>query len=293
LECANQGTGTDPSLCIAKAAPKKDKRNPKDPSKAKQDKEQKWAWKKVLPKEGGPVTKVVNGKNYHLACEHHPNQWVCHTTAECSKNPTNNGIPKDAQAKQRLKIAPLNAAALLAEDDEEEEESDEDPDSYLNSSQRRLHTLFLHLLCWPPFPPFFLFITQLLSLWSWEFAAICIYAQALLWVLIAAISNPLSNPCVPKGKLSTCSIWLQSWLKLSNTAFDGLAIFMAPYIHAQSQGIGCRRSCAGSFNSTSTACPRRQRARPCNHAKDIVFSAVTMGVARTQAYCDNHGPAVT
>jgi hypothetical protein len=108
----------------------KDKRAPKDSSKGKQDKEHKWAWKKVLPKEGEPVTKVVEGKNYHLACEHHPNQWVCHTTAECSKNPANNGVPKDAQAKQRLKKARLAAAALLAEDEEEEEESDEDPDSY-------------------------------------------------------------------------------------------------------------------------------------------------------------------
>jgi hypothetical protein len=118
-------------LCIAKVSPKKDKRAPKDSSKAKQqDKEQKWAWKKVLPKEGEPVTKVVDGKNYHLACEHHPNQWVCHTTAECSKNPANNGVPNDAHAKQRLKKARLATAALLAEDDEEEEESDEDPDSY-------------------------------------------------------------------------------------------------------------------------------------------------------------------
>jgi hypothetical protein len=72
----------------------------------------------------------VDGKNYHLACEHHPNQWVCHTTAECSKNPANNGVPNNAQAKQHLKKARLAAAALLAEDDEEEEESDEDPDSY-------------------------------------------------------------------------------------------------------------------------------------------------------------------
>jgi hypothetical protein len=111
------------------ATPKKNKRAPKDPSKAKQDKDQKWAWKKVLPKEGEHVTKVVDGKNYHLACEHHPNQWVCHTTAECSKNSANNGVPKDAQAKQRLKKARMAAAALLAEDDEEEE-SNEDPDSY-------------------------------------------------------------------------------------------------------------------------------------------------------------------
>jgi hypothetical protein len=104
-------------LRIAKAAPKKEKRAPKDSSKGKQDKDTKWAWKKVLPKEGEPVTKVVDGKNYHLACEHHPNQWVCHTTAECSKNPANNGVPKDVQAKQCFKKARLAAAALLAEDD--------------------------------------------------------------------------------------------------------------------------------------------------------------------------------
>jgi hypothetical protein len=114
-------------LRIAKEAPKKEKRATKDSSKGKQDRERKWAWKKVLPKEGEPVTKVVDGKNYHLACEHHPNQWVCHTTAECSKNPANNGVPKDAQAKQRLKKARLAAAAFLAED---YEESDEDRDSY-------------------------------------------------------------------------------------------------------------------------------------------------------------------
>jgi hypothetical protein len=116
-------------LHITKAAPKKDKRAPKDPSKAKQDKDQKWAWKKALPKEGEPVTKVMDGKNYHLECEHHPNQWVCHTTAKCSKNPANNGVPKDANSKQRLKKACLAAAALLAEDGEDEE-SDEAPDSY-------------------------------------------------------------------------------------------------------------------------------------------------------------------
>jgi hypothetical protein len=117
-------------LLIAKAAPNKDKRTPpKDLSKTKQDREQKWAWKKILPKEGEPVTKVVDGKTYHLACEHHPKQWVCHTTAECSKNPANNGVPKDADSKQSLKKARIAAAALLAEEGEDEE-SDEDPDSY-------------------------------------------------------------------------------------------------------------------------------------------------------------------
>jgi hypothetical protein len=112
----------------------------------------------------------------------------------------------------------------------------------------------------------------------------------MFWVLIAAVSEPLSNPYVPKLKLSACSQWVQSWLKLTNTAFDDLAIFIAPYIHVQSRDLGRRRSCAGSFSSTYTAFPRRQRARPCYHATAIVFSAVTMGVARAQTYCDNPGP---
>jgi hypothetical protein len=69
-------------------------------------------------------------------------------------------------------------------------------------------------------------------------------------------------------------------------------IFIAPYIHVQSRDLGRRRFCAGPFSSTSTAFPRRQMARPCNHATAIVFPAVTMGVARAQAYCANPGPAV-
>ena len=112
--------------------PKKDKRNPpKDPNrrnKAKQDREKKWAWKKILPKEGEPVTKVVDGKTYHLECAHHPKQWVCHTTEECSKNPDNTATPRTPN-KQRLKEARIAAAALLAEEGEDDE-SEEDPDSY-------------------------------------------------------------------------------------------------------------------------------------------------------------------
>ena len=115
----------------SKATPQKEKRNtpPRVPSKTRQEREEKWAWKKILPKEGEPVTKVVDGTTYHLECEHHPKQWVCHTTAECSKNPANDGVPKDANSKQRLKKARIAAAALLSEEGEDEE-SDEDPDSY-------------------------------------------------------------------------------------------------------------------------------------------------------------------
>ncbi len=109
--------------------PKKADPAKREVSKAKQDREKKWAWKKVLPKEGEPVTKVVDGKTYHLACEHHPNQWVCHTTEECSKYPANNGVPKTYDGKERLKMARIAAAAQLAED-EEAAESDEDPDGY-------------------------------------------------------------------------------------------------------------------------------------------------------------------
>jgi hypothetical protein len=63
------------------ATPKKDKQkneqsntyNPqKNTSKAKLEREKKWAWKKGLPKEGEPVTKVVDGTSYHLEREHPP-----------------------------------------------------------------------------------------------------------------------------------------------------------------------------------------------------------------------------
>jgi hypothetical protein len=49
----------------------------------------------------------------------------------------------------------------------------------------------------------------------------------MLWVLITAVSNPLSNPYVPKRKLSTCSLWLQSWPKITNTAFDAILVVAA------------------------------------------------------------------
>jgi hypothetical protein len=110
------------------ATPKKDKQrngqsntpNPqKNTSKAKLEREKKWAWKKILPKEGEPVTKVVDGTSYHLECEHHPKQWVCHTSDECSKNPKNNGVWRYSgdlavNAKKQLKATRIAAAAAAA-----------------------------------------------------------------------------------------------------------------------------------------------------------------------------------
>jgi hypothetical protein len=125
------------------ATPKKDKQkngqsnafNPqKKTSKAKLEREKKWAcWKKILPKEGEPVTKVVDGTFHHLGCEHHPKQWVCHTSNECSKNPKNNGIPRYSgdsavNAKLQLRAACITAAAAVTE--QGDNMSDGDPDGY-------------------------------------------------------------------------------------------------------------------------------------------------------------------
>jgi hypothetical protein len=114
----------------------------------------------------------------------------------------------------------------------------------------------------------------------------------MVWVIISAVSCPLSNHYVPKRKLSACSQWLKSWLKYTNAAFDDLATIIAPHIHVQSRGRRHRRSCAGSYSRSTATFPQRPRARPRNHATAIVFLAVTMGVARTQAYCANPGQAV-
>jgi hypothetical protein len=60
----------------------KDNEKDKKASKSKKSKWQdKWAWKKVAPKQGEPLTKVVKGKTYHW-CDEHP-AWVRHTPDEC------------------------------------------------------------------------------------------------------------------------------------------------------------------------------------------------------------------
>ena len=111
--------------------------------------------------------------------------------------------------------------------------------------------------------------------------------------MIETFSLPLSNPYVPKRKLSACSQWLKSLLKVTNTAFDDFATFLAPYIHTSSKGRRHHRSCAGHYShSNANPFPRRTRARPRNRATAIVFSAVTMGVARAQDYCSNPGQAI-
>jgi hypothetical protein len=106
----------------------------KKSSKAKLERGKKWAWKKILPKEGEPFTKVVDGTSYHLECEHHPKQWVCHTSDECSRNPKNNGVPRYSgdsamNAKKQLKTARITAAAAAATE-QGDDMSDGNPDKY-------------------------------------------------------------------------------------------------------------------------------------------------------------------
>ena len=81
----------------------------------------------MMPKEGEPRTKDFEGKHYHVDCDYHPGQWVCHTTLECSKNPANSNTsqssapPASTPAARRLKAAQLAAALLEDEDDDEGE----------------------------------------------------------------------------------------------------------------------------------------------------------------------------
>jgi hypothetical protein len=112
----------------SKKAPSKSKAAPNTGKQAKDN--NKWAWKDVLPKEGEPRTKEFGGKHYHVDCKYHPNQWVCHSTAECSKNPANEGMsppakPESSSPNCRLKGAQL-AASVTDASGLTEEESDGD-----------------------------------------------------------------------------------------------------------------------------------------------------------------------
>jgi hypothetical protein len=102
---------------------------PSKPKTARKD--NKWAWKDTLPKGDDPTTKTFEGKQYHVNCPHHPNQWVCHTPQECSKNPQNDGATPPTTTStgagnpKKLKAARL-AAAVLTEENESDYDSQGD-----------------------------------------------------------------------------------------------------------------------------------------------------------------------
>jgi hypothetical protein len=117
-----------------KAVPKKPAATGTAPKKPRKD--NKWAWKDVPPKAGEPRTKHFEGKDCHVACPCHPDQWVCHPASECSKNPAVIAAAAATAAaaaqtattpsNRRLQRAQL-AASLLEEGDEDSDEDEVDP----------------------------------------------------------------------------------------------------------------------------------------------------------------------
>jgi hypothetical protein len=120
-------------LELLNKAAKPPKKGPSDSPHKPRTRDNKWAWKDVLPKAGEPKTKDFEGKQYHVNCPYHPNQWVCHSAKECSKNPeaaTDAATPDTAASSvpsaRRLKAAKLAAAVLAAEGDSGDESQGDD-----------------------------------------------------------------------------------------------------------------------------------------------------------------------
>ncbi len=97
-------------------AAKPPKKSPSDSPHKPRTRDNKWAWKDVLPKAGEPKTKDFEGKQYHVNCPYHPNQWVCHSAQECSKNPTGNtkAATPETDGSPTSKTSRLRAARLAA-----------------------------------------------------------------------------------------------------------------------------------------------------------------------------------
>jgi hypothetical protein len=122
-----------------------------------------------------------------------------------------------------------------------------------------------------------------------------VYLQVIVWALLAATLQPITNPYVPKRKLSSCSQWLQAWLHYTNTAFEDLAIYLAPLIHVTTPRHSCR--------ARPSSRPMHRKATP-HHSKPpratprnsrfalMIFSAVTADFARVHAHCAHAGPPV-
>jgi hypothetical protein len=91
--------------------------------------------------------------------------------------------------------------------------------------------------------------------------------QLVVWVFTELLLKPMTNPYVPKRKLSSCSQWLQSWLKYTDDSFDNMASYLAPLIHVKGgHRQGCSRSSQGPAHRKAT--PRsRSKATPRSRAK--------------------------
>jgi hypothetical protein len=148
------------------------------------------AWRKILPKAGDSVTKVINGTSYHLACEYHPNHWAFHTSEECSKNPKNKGIPQynkhnTDSTKKCLKAVRITAAALRAEVGDDDSEGD--PDSYCKVGLKGLNTPLKSPFCLPLFHFLHALITWVIPSLCVELAQALVYLQATVWAFTETI----------------------------------------------------------------------------------------------------------
>jgi hypothetical protein len=63
-----------------------------------------------------------------------------------------------------------------------------------------------------------------------ELAEALVYLQVVVWVFTELLLKPMTNPYVPKRKLSSCSQLLQSWLKYTIDSFDNMVFYLAPLI---------------------------------------------------------------
>ena len=80
----------------------------------------------MLPKVGGPTTKLNNGKSYHW-CPNH-NEWTIHSAAErhglkkyiapTSSVSSNQEEKKKKKSKQELKMKVLQTSAEMSSDSE-------------------------------------------------------------------------------------------------------------------------------------------------------------------------------
>jgi hypothetical protein len=96
-------------------------------------------WKKEPPKEGDPLTKVVNNKTYNW-CPHHL-AWTFHTDADCrlrlqAEGKTDNVKLKGKGSQKGKKAKWMKTLAAICDDfsdDEEEEEEESDQEASVSS----------------------------------------------------------------------------------------------------------------------------------------------------------------
>jgi hypothetical protein len=106
--------------------------------KNKQSRQQE-QWKKEPPKEGDPLTKIVNNKTYNW-CSHHL-AWTFHTDADCrlrlqAEGKADNVKSKGKGGKKGNKAKWIKTLAAICDDfSDDEEEEDDDQEASVDSNE--------------------------------------------------------------------------------------------------------------------------------------------------------------